>query len=242
MTKNIVKTALVLVGTGSLLTGCNFDQPEAGCFVQESPHWAVKYELVEAAKDANGAPCEAVAPTAEMVGVYKYVNPETGASRLALRPQGLASRGTADNSTDQSEQTALGDLATERDGDDFCAASNFPAARVNIAVENGTDSIVYEYSNVRVYSAPSAPGTQLTGELRYTKRVGAVECTSTYVMSAIWPAVGCDPESDSPADNCGEGSGLNPDFAATCITTADCAIYGGETNCCVPSKPIPSFK
>ncbi|NOJ82313.1 hypothetical protein [Myxococcus xanthus] len=236
MTKNIVKTALVLLGTGGLLSGCSVEQPDPGCFVQESPHWAVKYEQVEAPRDAAGNACDTVAPPAEMVGVYRYINLDDGTAKLALRPQGLASRGTADTTTDQSEQTALGELATDRDAEDFCNAPSFREARVNVATP--ANQIVYQYSNVRVYSAPSAPGTQMTGELTYTNN----GCTSKYVINAIWPAVGCDPESDAPADNCGPGSGLNPDFAATCITTANCAIYGGADNCCVPTNQVPSFK
>ncbi|AKQ68618.1 Putative lipoprotein mlpA precursor [Myxococcus hansupus] len=236
MTKNIVNTALVLLGTGSLLTGCNVEQPDPGCFVQESPHWAVKYDRVQEGRDASGNACETVAPPAEMMGVYRYIDLQNGTAKLALRPQGLASRGIADNSTDQSEQTAIGDLATSRDAEDFCGAPSFPVALVNVA--SPANQIRYQYSNVRVYSAPSSPGTQLTGELTYTNN----GCTSTYVINAIWPAVGCDPDSAAPMDNCGPGSGLNPEFAATCITTANCAIFAGAANCCVPTNQVPSFK
>lgn len=238
MTKNIVKTALVLLGTGSLLSGCSVEQPDPGCFVQESPHWAVKYDRVEAGRDASGNACDTVAPTAEMLGVYRYIDLQNGTAKLALRPQTLASAGAKDETTDQSAQTALGDLANDRDAEDFCNAPSFPAARVNVA--SPANEIVYQYANVRVYSAPSAPGTQMTGELTYTNN----GCTSKYVMNAIWPAVGCDPESDSPAENCGPGSGLNPDFAATCITTANCAsVYSvSPANCCVPTNQVPSFK
>lgn len=238
MTKNIVKTALVLLGTGSLLSGCSFEQPDPGCFVQESPHWAVKYEQVEAPRNAAGEACETVAPAAEMVGVYRYIDLGNGTAKLALRPQGLASRGIADTTTDQSEQTALGDLSNDRDSEDFCNAPSFPEARVNVA--SPANQIVYQYSNVRVYSAPSAPGTQMTGELTYTNN----GCTSKYVMNAIWPAVGCDPEVGTEAANCGPGSGLNPDFNATCLMGVYCGIFAQPDleGCCVPTNQVPSFK
>ena len=32
MTKNIFKTALAVISVGSLMSGCDFEQPEAGCF------------------------------------------------------------------------------------------------------------------------------------------------------------------------------------------------------------------
>ncbi|NVJ01257.1 hypothetical protein HV824_24520 [Myxococcus sp. AM009] len=238
MTKNIVNTALVLLGTGSLLAGCNVEQPDPGCFVQESPHWAVKYDQVEAGRDAAGDACDTAAPPAEMLGVYRYIDLQNGTAKLALRPQGLASRGPADESTDQSEQTALGDLATDRDAEDFCGAPSFPAARVRVA--SSGNEIVYQYANVRVYSAPSAPGTQLTGELTYTNN----GCTSKYVVNALWPAVGCDPEVGTAETNCGPGSGLNPDFNATCVMGVYCGIFAQPDleGCCVPTNQVPSFK
>lgn len=236
MTKNILKTALLVLGAGSLVTGCDLEQPEAPCFVQDHPSWAVKYDPVDAPKDANNAACTVVAPTAELLGVFKFVNPDTGATLLTLRPAGLVSRSLRDNTNPPSAQTATSSLATEPDAEDFCLAPEFSTAMVDAAAVPATATapavaatkVTYEFSNVRVYSAPSAPGTQLTGELKYTRD----GCTSTYIARALWPAVGCDPESELPEENCGEGSGLNPDFAAACDEVS---------HFCVPAKAIPSF-
>ncbi|MCY1016352.1 hypothetical protein [Pyxidicoccus sp. MSG2] len=230
MTKNLFKTALAVVSVGSLMSGCDFEQPEAGCFVQDSTSWAMKYDLVGEPKLADGTACTAVPPEAEPVGVFKFVDPDHPDNAvLTLRPAGLAALALRDPGA-SSLQTATGKLASEADAEDFCAATDFSVATVD-AAPAGTaprTTITYAFSNVRVYSAPSAPGTQLTGELKYTKD----GCTSTYVARAQWPAIPCDPESDVPAETCGVGSGLNPDFAVTCAPNA---------HLCVPAKSIPSF-
>jgi hypothetical protein len=246
MTKNILNAAVTVLAASSLLAGCDFEQPEAGCFVQDHISWAVKYDPVDDPKDQNNAACTVRAPTAELLGVFKFVDPDdSSVSLLTLRPAGLASRALRDTTNPSSAQTASGNFATERDAEDFCAAPTFSVATVDAAFvpavppdpedpeDEGTPAIpatevTYEFSNVRVYSAPSSPGTQLAGSLKYTRD----GCTSTYEIRALWPAVGCDPDSDLPEENCGEGSGLNPDFAATCDAVA---------HICVPAKGIPSL-
>lgn len=240
MTKNILKTALAVVSAGSLMTGCAFDQPEAGCFVQDSSNWYATYDLVQEPKLADGVTsCTAVPPLAERVGVFKFVDPdhEETPPALTLRPNGLLGLAEKDPS-DPSQQTAKGEFATEPDANNFCGAPTLSVATVT----DGTSTITYEFSNVRVYSAPSAPGTQLTGELKYTRN----GCTSTYVVRAMWPAKPCIQGTTAPATQCGEGSGLNPDFAAECANVANCGITAaqaaaGYDGCCIPSKAIPSF-
>ncbi|QSQ19738.1 hypothetical protein JY651_31190 [Pyxidicoccus parkwayensis] len=247
MTKNILKTVLAVVSMGSLMAGCNFDQPEAGCFVQDATNWYAKYDLVSEPKRADGTACTAQPPIGERLGIYKFVDPDhLDKPTLTIRPTGLVSLGARD-SGDPSRQTATGQFSAEPDGDDFCGANNFTAATVEAAATStaAATTVTYEFSNVRVYSAPSSPGTQMTGELKWTKD----GCTSTYVVRALWPAAICIPGSTEAATSCGEGSGLNPDFAAECASPAapNCGATGdqvaaGFTGCCIASKSIPSFK
>lgn len=244
MTKNILKTALTVVSVGSLMAGCNFEQPEAGCFVQDATNWYAKYDVVSEPKLADGTSCTAAPPLGERLGVYKFVNPDTlDKPTLTIRPNGLVALAGRDPG-DPSRQTATGQYSFEADADDFCSATNFTTATVEAAATAtaAATTVTYEFSNVRVYSAPSAPGTQLTGELKYTKD----GCSSTYVIRAMWPAEPCIQGTTEPATNCGEGSGLNPDFAAECANVANCGISpdqaaAGYNGCCVPAKAIPSF-
>ncbi|MFL5343684.1 MAG: hypothetical protein ACJ8AT_02775 [Hyalangium sp.] len=231
MIKNIVSVAAAFLGAGMLMTGCNFDQPSAGCIVQDASfaNWFAKYDLKEGQNISSD--CQAKIIKGETVGVFKFTDPEkANSSVLTIRPRGLYSRAARDPG-DPYLQTAVGKLSDTTDAQDFCSATDFSAASVNAGASSSeaATTITYQFENVKVYSAPDAPGTQLSGDLTYTRD----NCTAQYTVRAIWPATPCDPESSKPADLCGEGSGINPDFAVEC----DAGL-----GICVPSKPIPSFK
>jgi hypothetical protein len=235
MTKNIVSVAAALLGAGALVAGCNFEQPDAGCIVQDASfaNWYAKYDLKPGSTVEPG--CASTVLKGEELGVFKFTNPDQpGQTKLTIRPEGLASRAERDPG-DPYLQTAVGDLSDEP-VESFCAASNFSGAEVlagpraadpehEIEPEAATN-ITYTFDNVKVYSAPRAPGTQLTGELSYTRD----NCTTEYVVRAIWPAAECDPDEEDP---CGEGSGVNPDFNVECDR---------ELLHCVPVGAIPAFK
>jgi hypothetical protein len=234
MTKNIVSVAAAVLGAGMLMTGCNFDQPSFGCIVQDASfaNWFAKYDLKEGQNITSE--CQAKVLSGETIGVFKFTDPEkANSSVLTIRPRGLYSRATRDPG-DPYLQTATGKLTDDTDAQDFCSATDFSAATVNAGPKTSNPpeaatSITYQFANVKVYSAPDAPGTQLTGDLTYTQD----GCTAQYTVRAVWPATPCDPTSAKPADLCGEGSGINPDFAVEC---------DADLGMCVPSKPIPSFK
>ena len=271
MIKNIVSVAAAVLGAGVVLTGCNFDQPTAGCIVQDASfaNWYAKYDL----KSENLTPeCEALVLGGELWGVFKYTDPEKANSAiLTIRPRGLYSRAELDpcdsftqaqlreGVSSQAEldalnealmaecgppeasntaQTAVGQLAEEPDAQNFCATSNWKAGTVRPRPEGSvrpdvapTTSISYQFDSVRVYAAPEAPGTQLSAELTYVQD----NCTINYHVRAMWPAVTCDPDPEvtNPADKCGAGSGVNPEFDVVCDPVL---------RRCVPAKEIPSLK
>jgi hypothetical protein len=144
-------------------------------------------------------------------------------------PQSEWSNATAQSAT----------LSSEPDDEGYCKASGFAQASITVeAIVNEKDankvefpaaSRTYQYGDIEVYSHPSAPGTQLRGSLTYTEG----DCTAEYEVWAMWPSVACVPGSDKPAENCGEGSGLNPDFDAVC---------DADLEACVPAKRPASFK
>lgn len=252
MTKNIVSAVAVVVSAGTLLTGCNFEQPDAGCIVQDASFalWYAKYDLKEG--QAISEQCEELVPLGEQIGVFKFTNPqEEGSAVLTIRPETLAFRGDRDPNENNPEQgvfaqTAVGKLSDETDSEDFCTTSEWVEAKVEAgpskpgAVTAGgsfiqnepATNISYQFSNVRVYAKPDAPGTQLTGDLTYSRTQEDVTCNVEFTVRAIWPSTPCDPDSNLPAENCGEGSGINPDFAVECDRVLEH---------CVPSEAIPSF-
>ncbi|MDY7229229.1 hypothetical protein [Hyalangium rubrum] len=248
MTKNIVSVAAALLGAGALLSSCNFEQPEAGCIVQDASlnNWYAKYDVEG---DAPSAECDRFIPKGETLGVFKFTNPEEGRegeTKLTIRPSGLASRGARDPG-DPYLQTAVGAMVDEPDAGNFCGASDFSAATVNasaraanpdtgVTAEDAT-VITYQFEDVNVYSSPSAPGTQLKGTLAYTRVVqregGPLTCTARLKVRALWPVAACDPASNEPRNSCGAGSGVNPDFDAVCDPVL---------KFCVPAGEIPSFR
>jgi hypothetical protein len=237
MTKNIFNAAMVLVGTAGVLTGCNFDQPEAPCFVQDHASWAVRYDPVDDPVDGNGNACEIKAPVGELIGVFKFTDPDDlSKSLLTLRPAGLANIANRDPGP-TTDQTALGQFDAEPDENDFCTAETLSVATVNAAAAGSAaaTTIEYAYTNVEVYAAPSTPGTQLRGQLKYTKD----GCTSNYAIRALWPGVACNP---AVATSCSEHPQLNPDFASECLQVGVNPTNNAPIAYCVPSKPVPSFR
>ncbi|WP_375756868.1 hypothetical protein [Corallococcus exercitus] len=246
MRKSILSTVVMLGAAGSL-TACDFEQPNPGCIVQDASfaNWYAKYDAVGV---PTGADCSRFEPlTGEQLGVWKFADPKLNTAKLVIRPLTLAGLGQFDATNTFDGLQATGNLSTTTDAEDFCSATDFNSAGVNAttgkANEGEEDEIdysvnptqkTYQFANVRVYSSPGAPGTQMTGELTYTSN----GCTAQYVMRAVWPVTGCDPDADPTleenfVDTCGLGSGINPDFAVTCDP---------ELGFCVPTNPIPSFK
>lgn len=180
------------------------------------------------------------------------------AAKLALRPRGAANLmaatfrqpGAAADSTVPRKNPAGENLAPqlatslsetfadEPDAEGFCAAGNLSVQTIEAAqVVNSAGepvatypaaTVTYAYKNIEVYASPSAPGTQLRGNLTYTRD----GCTAEYEVWGMWPAVGCSPGSTDPATSCGEGSTINPDFAVTCDP---------DLKACVPARRPPSF-
>ncbi|RYZ15679.1 MAG: hypothetical protein EOO70_06270 [Myxococcaceae bacterium] len=233
MRKSILST-LVMLGTAGSLTACDFEQPSAGCIVQEG-QWFVKYEALDA---PTGVDCAGSEPLAgDDLGVFKFANPDQGTSQLVIRPASLAALGQFDETNAYAGLQSIGSLETTTDADDFCGATGFSSAAVNANTGAyagaAAEAITYQFDNVKVYSNPGAPGTQMSGELTYTNN----GCVSRYVWRAMWPSTGCDPdavpdETNGP-DTCGEGSGLNPDFKVRCDE---------ELAHCVLTDNVPSFK
>lgn len=187
---------------------------------------------------------------------------EGKAAKLAIRPRGAASlmaeykysytttNGAGEETTNNvtvkrvqpsefGNATSLSaTLPDAPDADGFCKAEGFEKRTVTAAavVHESTgeqlkpeETVEYEYSNIHVYSHPQFPGTQLHGTLTYGDGAG---CTAEYEVWALWPATPCVPGSTDPVDNCGEGSGLNPDFKAVC---------DADLKRCVPAQRPPSL-
>ena len=138
------------------------------------------------------------------------------------------------------ELNSIGDFASATpDDDDVCTVPKLSDARQTLPqftyvppkdkptdppkspVSVDAGDITYAWSNIRLYVTAALPGTQLVGDLTYTKN----GCTASYDVLALWPSVSCDngkgqpdpslcdPEAD-PAAGRATGSGINPDIYA----------------------------
>jgi len=262
-----ISIAVALLGAAGIISGCQFEQPSAGCQVQDADfaNWQAAYTLKNPA-DASKS-CGAL--KGEALGVFKYVDPDKPSSnRLGIRPEGAAA--LTEYTMDDEDETVVArvdnpavatslsaTLADEPDANGLCAATNFPTATVSAReVRNAAtgevlvaaQTVSYSFSDVQVYSHPSAPGTQLRGTLKYSDGAG---CEAEYAVNAFWPQTGCDPESDDPSETCGAGSGINPDFDVRCeAALANTIVQQVKADgtvvmwpgACVLSKTAPSFK
>jgi hypothetical protein len=149
----------------------------------------------------------------------------------------------------QAASSGPSSLAMEPDANGLCEAKSFErGATVSAAEvinhvtgeqEVPAETVTYTYNKVEVFSAASAPGTQLRGEFTYSSVLpDGTTCTAEYKMRALWPQVECVPGSTKPAENCGEGSGLNPDFNAVCVAGIGPDGVGG----CVPADDSLALK
>ncbi|QRN95261.1 hypothetical protein JRI60_40295 [Archangium violaceum] len=292
MTKRI-STAVAVLGAAGMISGCNLEQPSAGCIVQDATDWTAKYTL----KDQAQATTSCGKLTGEQLGVFKYINPNATAeqkaqsmgSKLAIRPNGQASLTTfvypiQDSNDDDTaafypngkpvltthEESRLQGTATpadatnmsgtfteQPDDESMCTANGFTETRVAAKeivftpphgfgdeVRVPAQTAEYLFKDVQVYSDPSAPGTQLRGTLVYGDGTG---CKAEYEVWALWPTVACETDAD-----CGEGSGLNPDFDVKCDTTLNNVVVVDEEDygrtkiyaagVCAPARRPPSFK
>lgn len=265
-----ISIAVAVLGAVGTLTGCNLEQPAAGCFVQDSSSaylWQAKYIL----KDPSQANLSCGKFKGEDMGVLKYTDPEASAatvdanqaSRVGIRPRTLANLTRAtytrtttgadgkpvnttiivprvDPATANTASALSTTLARQPDAEGLCLATGFNTATVAAAAAykqpvDGSaliapaQTVSYTYENIEVYSAPSAPGTQLRG----TVKINDGTCTAEYEMWALWPARSCDPTAELSRDNCGDAANINPDFDVACDP---------DLKRCVPAKRPPSFK
>ena len=105
MTKKIVSAAAVLIGAGSLLAGCSFEQPSAGCISQDATNWQAVYTIDESSISVDPTSTKTLAECTttlkalkgETLGVFKFVDPNNRSdAKLVLRANGLASRAPRD--------------------------------------------------------------------------------------------------------------------------------------------------
>jgi hypothetical protein len=199
------------------------DQPPADCTTGHGG-FAATYTLKS--KQGMGA-CDRL--EGDIIGLEKY-NPaqESDAekqdltkAKLRIRPQKLSLDAEAEwpDLLDSKgfPLDSVGDfVSTTPDEESVCSVPMMSEA--SMTLQSGAE-ISYSWSNVKIFVTTAYPGTQMTADLVYSEG----ECSATYRVVGLWPAVGCDdgmgkpapelcdPQAD-PANGRPTGSGINPDF------------------------------
>jgi hypothetical protein len=219
----------------------------------------------------------------EQIGIEAYNQPLPDKSNLdpnngslGMEPVDLAARIDMHPPDTNSAHSpfSLGKWASpEPAGDEFCTVASpndieqnleyVPPGDLQPDGGPGTDpvpalNIKYQWSNVRFFNTPAAPGTQLIADLILTKTEGLPDggagtpCTAEYKVVGLWPAIPCnsDPLEDGGVDpnpldptkcspepdntkNRPTGSGIGPDLLTRCDE---------NLQLCVLAKDPPSFK
>ncbi|XXX79073.1 hypothetical protein WMF30_09895 [Sorangium sp. So ce134] len=253
--KRILGTSLGLLAIAALVASC--EQRRVNCTAAHGG-FAAKYTLKPGSKQGEGD-CDTL--KGEVVGIEKYnprqagnpKRPDPTRAHLAVRASGIAYPAFAalgaQVEIDAVALDSLGDFeSVDPDEDDVCAVPSLTEARLSIPAyeeppppdapedtpptQHPEVDIRYAWSNLRIYVTAAYPGTQIVGDLTYTKD----GCSASYGVVGLYPAVECAPDGVPDPTLCNPhpdlakgrafGSGINPDFA-------DRVTCDAETGLCV---------
>lgn len=231
--KLVLRFTFPIIVAGVALTACQIKQPLSNCTVaMASPTGHAAQYLLKPKQSVTGSCAH---KQAEEVGFFKYlpaIQTAEGPRQDYNRPTLALRTDTLGKLTTDVSVNSTGPFQVKPDANEVCTAPTLTPASFTAQLDGGgTDTITYNWSNVRVLNKPEALGTLVTADLEYTEG----GCTALYTMRAVWPMVTCGtgvPDGDggtkqvaneamcSPyADlDAGQasGSGINPDFPVTC--------------------------
>jgi hypothetical protein len=269
-------TSLLALGTALVVSSC--DQPPVLCTCGRGDFAAV-YTLVSGAPGCDNLKSEILGMNAyspEQGGINSGTMADWYRSSVAIgseRIGWLIDRGARSMVSDANmahKLYAVGDFPQEPSGD-FCAVPQMrpPDAEIDMPaipavpdnpmttmVNEAEDAVeathyTYKWSNVNFVVRPDAIGTQMAGELDYTRN----NCTAKYRVKAVYPARNCesrttpgqpDPELcfpvAQPEKGIFEGSGISPDFPVDCVEFDPASPGGAKRFFCMLNKEVPAFK
>jgi hypothetical protein len=237
------------------LGSCSAVQPKPQCKAQPA-EYAAKYIV-------QGTPqgmCEGKVLTGEILHLQYYrskTDYTSGAPSVAIQPASVLEVMNPTGMTySQGDYTGI-----EPDDSDLCTAPKLTPTDVTA----GDVHLTYTWTNVKMIVTPLHNGSVFGADL--VRKDG--DCTVTYKVSAVYPAVFCgtakkvetmdngqpvidentkmpkivdDPEHGVPDPAlCGPipGNQISPDFALTCDASMD-GMSGSHL--CMPQKAFPSLK
>ena len=236
--------SLLLLSTGVVFASA-CDQAVVKC-ISARGDFAAKYTLV-----AGTGACAAL--KGGVLGFQSYNpagpdgTPNFAVSSIAIQPDAIGVLRARVEASDLSDTDpthklySVGTFSTADPVNEFCEVPKFDNAAeqdLPAALEIAPDpadpkdkgspaqaatKIKYAWSNVRIYVKAAAIGTQMSGDLVYTRD----GCSATYKVVGVYPAhpcaddMGkadeklCAPDAD-PGAGIAVGSGISPDFPVKC--------------------------
>jgi hypothetical protein len=206
-TKTAVVGALLVAAAGWL--GACVAQPNPGCPVA-TPYWVKYAKVIDATGDCGKV-------SGDRFGFAKFSGPEVPEDTVAFRPRGLGIQvlpedlggGGRVDPTDPNHAKAngTGKITSFPAKDNFCDVTDIVAAEqrfeptpdtMEMAEDGGMEVVPgepelyrkYEWSSLRILATPNAPGTVLTGNLKFTEDT----CTANFEAVGLWPPVPCNPD------------------------------------------------
>jgi hypothetical protein len=248
----------VALAMAPLALGCDAVQPKPPCRAQMQ-QYAAKYTMM-------GSPtgnCAGKIPSAELLHMQYYrtkPNDNSVAPSLAIEPKTVFDAVTAAGKemppvtvdTGSTKEYAVGMFAGyEPDDNDRCKAATLSESIVTIGMKKWG----YKWSNVEFITKPTMNSIHFGADLVRTED----DCTATFKVSAIYPAIYCgtgkkkeivdgeevevpDPTTGPPDPKLCDpvpGNNVHPDLALTCDASAD-GLTGWHL--CVAAKDFPSLK
>lgn len=222
MKLRILTTFLVVAALSAWVAACS-PQARPVCLAGHG-YYASKWTL------KSGQPTgECSTMKGELLGVEKFNAPATPDDQTIWIQTSTMLAESTSHTPGQSDRTVMSNgklLKGDPDADNLCIAPTLSEA------SNADGSRKVSWSNVKFFVTALIPGTQFTGDVKYT----AGGCTAEYSATALFPAIPCETDAD-----CGDKSGINPDFAVKCDTSF-VNDYFGSSLCVLAKDTVPSLE
>jgi hypothetical protein len=199
----VAASALVLLG------GCDTEQAATTCRAAGGGvPFAAKY-IPQGAAAPAGSTC---ASPGQALALSSYDPPNAARPSLAIAVSDITTY-----PTDGSAPAIAAGEFTEKQAN---PANSTCSAPTLTALKSGT--LTYTFSNVDVYVSAANQGTQMKADLT----IADTGCSASYKVLGLWPEVECESN-----DDCGEGSGINPDLFESVACDASigfCMLTGND--------------
>ena len=278
MKKHLLTSSASLVVLGAVFVTSSCEQPAVLCTCGRGDFAAV-YTLVEGGPECSDLKSEILGMNAysfEKDGPGSGTMADWNRGAVAIGSERIGwlidrgARSMVKDPSDAHKLYAIGDFPKEPTAD-FCDVPTMKSAEAEVdmpeipaIVDDPTTTMTdesepivpathyrYKWTNLKYLVTPAAIGTQLAGDLEFTRNT----CTAKYRVKAVYPARNCEsrttpgqPDKElcspvaQPDKGIYEGSGISPDFPVDCVEFDPAFPGQAKRFYCMLTKEVPAFK